>query len=52
MLKTISNLGSVLNKSEQKSVKGSGGPNGEIHCPNYCPKYLPYSCLCDWGGGH
>jgi hypothetical protein len=32
MLKNISNLGSVLNKSEQKSING-----GEGNCPSgYC----------------
>ncbi|CAM1372340.1 hypothetical protein TPENAI_70080 [Tenacibaculum litopenaei] len=49
MKTTISALGKVLDKNTQQTIQGGNG--GEIYCPNYCFKYLPYSCRCDWANG-
>ncbi len=46
MLKNISNLGSVLNKSEQKTI--NGGANGD-DSPYYDCYYVPINSSCKRG---
>jgi len=47
MLKNVSNLGSVLNKTEQKSINGGGLVCCARSCDdNYCTAWAPSYLLC------
>ncbi|SEB36126.1 hypothetical protein SAMN04489761_0125 [Tenacibaculum sp. MAR_2009_124] len=53
MLKNISNLGSILNKSDQQSINGGGHPTTPSKCLSCNGIWVPQagvngSCLLPW----
>ncbi|WP_159439330.1 hypothetical protein [Tenacibaculum agarivorans] len=52
MLKNISKLGTILNKEDQKSIKGGWTPCGGSMCCRTLPNgyVLREPCRCFWAG--